>query len=128
MQDFRAIVGQLGGLVIGECIQHTRFRHGTWIGAHDAVDVRPDPEFGSIQRGRENGCGKIGPAAAQGGRAAIRGSAVKARNYRGSASRKQWPQYLIGFCARSFHYWCGIAEHSVRYDDLSGIDGARREA
>ena len=62
MDDLGAEVGKLHEFVVRELGQRERVRHQSGIGAHHAIDVRPDLEAIRGQVCAEKGSGVVGPA------------------------------------------------------------------
>ena len=65
MQHLGAVVGQLGGFGVGDFVEHLGVGHQARVGAHDAIDVGPDPQLGGVERGGQDGRREIRAAAAR---------------------------------------------------------------
>ncbi len=67
MNHFRAEVGELHRLVVGERVDHRRIRDPARIGGEHAVNVGPDVDFRRIKQRPENGGGKVTTVTAERG-------------------------------------------------------------
>ena len=123
MQHLGAVVGQLGGLGVGDFVQHFGVGHQARVGAHDAIDVGPDPELGGVERGGQNRRRKIGAAASERGGASIGGGAVEAGDDGHDAALEQRQQAGARLHPRGLHQRRSVAEDGVGDDDLPGVHG-----
>ena len=94
----------------------------TRVGGHHAIDVGPDFDALGVQAGAENGGGKIGPAAPDGGGDAGAIGSDESAHHRHFAlfdKRSDFlPQALIGFLKLRD----GTHELAVCQQDMTGID------
>ena len=125
MQHLGPVVGQLRRLPIAHFGQHDGIFHQARIGAHDAVDVGPDPQLTGIQSTRQNRRGEVRTAAAQRGGTAIQGGAIETGDNGQNILRQQRPQYFGTLFARRIQQRRRVAETSIGDDHLAGIDGLR---
>ena len=79
MQNFRAEIGELGGLAIGNFGDRAGFGNQARIGAEHAVHVRPDDDFVRAERAAQNRGGIIRASAAERGENAVGGRADEIR-------------------------------------------------
>ena len=122
MQHFRAVVSQFGGLAIGDLAQHARFGHKTRIGRHDAVDIGPDPQFGGVERCRQNRRREIRSAAAESGGPPVGGRAIESGDHGKYALHQQRAQALARLLPGGFHDRRSVAVDGVGDDGVGGVE------
>jgi len=128
VQNFCAAGGKGVGFVIAELMQKARFGAFVGIGGVDAVDVGPNDEFVGVHNVGDDGTGKIGAIAAEGGDAAI-GSCADEPGYdwddAGFEERKKnVAAALLGL----FEMRLGVTKSIASQDELGGRDGHRGDA
>ena len=77
VQHFCAEIGEFGGFFEADDLDAARFRTNPGIGGHHAIDIGPDFDALGVQAGAEDGGGKVGAAAADGGGDAVRLAPMK---------------------------------------------------
>jgi len=128
VENFCAAGKQGVGFVIAELMQKARFGAFVGIGGVDAVDVGPNDEFVGVHNVGDDGTGKIGAIAAEGGDAAI-GSCAMNPVTTGTmpasrAERKNVAAALLGL----FEMRLGVTKSIASQDELGGRDGHRGNA
>jgi uncharacterized phage protein gp47/JayE len=71
MKDFGSTCGEGVRVVVAEFMQKLRFDGFVGVGAVNAIDVGPDDQFGGVDNVSDDGSGKIGAVATEGGDAAV---------------------------------------------------------
>jgi hypothetical protein len=122
MKNFCATGRQRVRLIIAQVVQKFRFGGGMRVGGVNTVDVGVDDELFGVDDVRDDGTGKIGAVAAEGGDAAVGSGADKAGDdgyKRGFDKReKNVAAALFGF----FEVRLGVTEGVAGKDEIRGSD------
>src|SRR5277367_6821007 len=125
MQNFRAALGQCVGVVVTHFVQQLSFLIFAGVGGKDAVDIGPDDQFVGVHNVSDDGAGKIGAVAAQGGDATVGRSANKTGYDRDEAVGQQRKKNFATAHARFCQVRARVAEGFAGAHKVGGGDGNR---
>jgi hypothetical protein len=128
VKNFRAAGGEGVSFVVAEFVKKARLGGFVGIGGVDAVDVGPDDELIGVYDMRDDGAGKIGAVAAEGGDAAVRSCADEASNDRHDAGFEERKKNVAAALFGLFEMGLGFAKSFAGEDEFGGRYRDRRDA
>jgi hypothetical protein len=128
MKNFCTGSGKSVGFVVAQLMEEAGFGGFVRIGGVDAIDVGPDDEFFGVHDVSDDGSGKIGAIAAEGGDATVGSGADKSGDYGDDAFSEEREENRAAALAGLFEMRLGVAEIVAGDDKVRGRDRNRHDA
>lgn len=123
VEDAGAVVGEFADFAVSEGGDRAGVGGDAGVGAHDTIDIGPDPDFIGDEGLAEDGGAVIGATAAEGGGDIVDSSTNETSDDGGDTLVKERGEGRVAFFVGGDEVWCGGLEVIIGGDEVGGIDG-----